>query len=147
MQQHVLLLRRQLIPRRLDLKAKGFTHRIEQGEVIGVVLFGPGSNSRIHRQGRIRDHPLFGELAQMAVNDSASVCLASNQDSIEQLATPELRQCNRGGIGKNYMRLEEPYEQVIDLQSRSKDALGAVLNADHSMNIDFAELALQASKT
>ena len=66
MQQDVLLLSRQLIPRRLDLKAKGFSHRIEQGEVIGVVLFSPGSNSRVDRQGRIRDDPLFGELAQMA---------------------------------------------------------------------------------
>ena len=65
-EQYVLLLFRQLLPRRLDLETERLTDGVEQGEVIGVVFLRPGGNSGVHRQGRIRNHPLTGELAQMA---------------------------------------------------------------------------------
>ena len=66
MQQHLVLLRCELVPGGLDLEAEGLAHGIEQREVIGVVLLCPGSHGGIHRLGGIGDHPLHRELAQMA---------------------------------------------------------------------------------
>ena len=66
MQQHLLLLSAELIPRRLDLKLVRLPNRIKQGEVIGIVLISPRCNRRINGQGGIGQDPLGGELAQVA---------------------------------------------------------------------------------
>ena len=79
-EQHVLLLFRQLLPGSLDLETERLTDGIEQGEVIGVVFLSPGRHSGVHRQGRIRNHPLTGELAQMP---DAVTGLASTVGAVE----------------------------------------------------------------
>ena len=65
-EQHIPLLIAELIPGGLDLEAKGFPHREQQGEVVAVVLLCPRRHSRIHRLTGIRNDPVTGELAQMA---------------------------------------------------------------------------------
>ena len=64
-QQHIPLFIGELVPRGFDLKSKGLTHRIEQGEVVGVVLLSPGSNRRVDRLAGIGNHPFHRELAQV----------------------------------------------------------------------------------
>ncbi len=65
-QQHIPLLIGELVPRGFDLESEGFTDGIEQREVIGVVLFSPGSNRRIDRLAGIGDDPFHRELAEVA---------------------------------------------------------------------------------
>merc|ERR1711991_256340 len=64
-QKHISLLIRELVPRGLDLESEGFTNRIEQREVIGVVLLSPWSNRRVDRLTGIGNHPFHREFAQM----------------------------------------------------------------------------------
>ena len=62
----MLLLGGELIPLALNFEAKGLADAVEQGEVVGVVFLGPGSDRRVHRQGWIGHHQLRREGAQTA---------------------------------------------------------------------------------